>query len=120
MPRQRKKTGEVPNQEAKEFAFVRRALGFSEYVATEPEGATLSDLVRKELRERIKQMLGSLSYNEREIMKLRYGLGDGYVYTLEEVAQIFKKTPPQILKVEAKIVQKLHQRPHISGETTLA
>ena len=36
------------------------------------------------------QMLRRLSYREREIIKLRYGLGDGYTYTLEEVGHIFK------------------------------
>ena len=44
------------------------------------------------LRNRIAKVLKSLSYREREIIKLRYGLGDGYSYTLEEVGHIFKVT----------------------------
>ena len=31
----------------------------------------------------------TLTYREREIIRLRYGLADGYTYTLEEVGQIF-------------------------------
>ena len=44
------------------------------------------------LRTRIVKVLKTLSYREREIIKLRYGLGDGYSYTLEEVGHIFKVT----------------------------
>ncbi len=47
---------------------------------------------RKMLRERIARVLNTLSYREREIIKLRYGLGDGYSYTLEEVGAIFQLT----------------------------
>jgi hypothetical protein len=44
------------------------------------------------LRGQISKVLKTLSYREREIIKLRYGLGDGYSYTLEEVGHIFKVT----------------------------
>ena len=44
------------------------------------------------LRNRIAKVLKTLSYREGEIIKLRYGLGDGYSYTLEEVGHIFKVT----------------------------
>ncbi|MBR5160990.1 MAG: RNA polymerase subunit sigma-70, partial [Thermoguttaceae bacterium] len=45
----------------------------------------------------------------REIIKLRYGLGDGYSYTLEEVGQIFRVTRERIRQIEAKAVRKLQQ-----------
>ena len=54
-------------------------------------------------------MLKTLSYREREIIKLRYGLGDGYSYTLEEVGHIFKVTRERIRQIEAKAVRKLQQ-----------
>jgi RNA polymerase primary sigma factor len=61
------------------------------------------------LRSRIAKVLKTLSYREREIIKLRYGLGDGYSYTLEEVGHIFKVTRERIRQIEAKAVRKLQQ-----------
>jgi RNA polymerase primary sigma factor len=61
------------------------------------------------LRARINKVLKTLSYREREIIKLRYGLGDGYSYTLEEVGHIFKVTRERIRQIEAKAVRKLQQ-----------
>ena len=61
------------------------------------------------LRSRIDLVLKTLSYREREIIKLRYGLGDGYSYTLEEVGHIFKVTRERIRQIEAKAVRKLQQ-----------
>ncbi len=61
------------------------------------------------LRNRIDSVLKTLSYREREIIKLRYGLGDGYSYTLEEVGHIFKVTRERIRQIEAKAVRKLQQ-----------
>ncbi|MDD5026845.1 MAG: sigma-70 family RNA polymerase sigma factor [Candidatus Peribacteraceae bacterium] len=59
------------------------------------------------LGRRIHQVLKTLSWREREIIKLRYGLGDGYSYTLEEVGHIFKVTRERIRQIEAKAVKKL-------------
>ena len=67
------------------------------------------------LRGRINKVLKTLSYREREIIKLRYGLGDGYSYTLEEVGHIFKVTRERIRQIEAKAVRKL-QQPSRSAE----
>jgi RNA polymerase primary sigma factor len=59
------------------------------------------------LRERIEALLKTLTYREREIIRLRYGLGDGYNYTLEEVGRIFKVTRERVRQIEAKAVRKL-------------
>ncbi|MDO5308858.1 MAG: sigma-70 family RNA polymerase sigma factor [Planctomycetia bacterium] len=61
------------------------------------------------LRKRMYKVLKTLSYREREIIKLRYGLGDGYSYTLEEVGHIFKVTRERIRQIEQKAVRKLQQ-----------
>ena len=61
------------------------------------------------LRKRIDDVLKTLSYREREIIKLRYGLGDGYSYTLEEVGTIFQLTRERIRQVEANALRKLQQ-----------
>jgi len=70
------------------------------------------------LREKIEALLKTLTYREREIIRLRYGLGDGYMYTLEEVGRIFKVTRERVRQIEAKAVRKL-QHPvrsqHLEG-----
>jgi RNA polymerase primary sigma factor len=77
-----------------------------------PDGAAESPAIgaaHEMLRGRIHKVLKTLSYREREIIKLRYGLGDGYSYTLEEVGRIFKVTRERIRQIEAKAVRKLQQ-----------
>ena len=59
------------------------------------------------LRDKIESLLKTLTYREREIIRLRYGLGDGYTYTLEEVGRIFKVTRERVRQIEAKAVRKL-------------
>lgn len=59
------------------------------------------------LRDKIDHLLKTLTYREREIIRLRYGLGDGYTYTLEEVGRIFKVTRERVRQIEAKAVRKL-------------
>jgi len=59
------------------------------------------------LRDKIEALLKTLTYREREIVRLRYGLGDGYTYTLEEVGRIFKVTRERVRQIEAKALRKL-------------
>jgi RNA polymerase primary sigma factor len=68
-----------------------------------PDKAASNEL----LREKIEALLKTLTYREREIIRLRYGLGDGYTYTLEEVGRIFKVTRERVRQIEAKAVKKL-------------
>ena len=67
----------------------------------------MASAAQEMLRERIDVILKTLSYREREIIKLRYGIGDGYTYTLEEVGRIFKVTRERVRQVEAKALRKL-------------
>ncbi|QEG38537.1 RNA polymerase sigma factor SigA [Roseimaritima ulvae] len=59
------------------------------------------------LRQSIDDLLKTLTFREREIIRLRYGLVDGYSYTLEEVGRIFKVTRERVRQIEAKAVKKL-------------
>ncbi len=59
------------------------------------------------LRSKIDELLQTLTFREREIIRLRYGLVDGYSYTLEEVGRIFKVTRERVRQIEAKAVAKL-------------
>ncbi|MBB3205311.1 RNA polymerase primary sigma factor [Rhodopirellula rubra] len=59
------------------------------------------------LRNKIDDLLKTLTFREREIIRLRYGLVDGYSYTLEECGRIFKVTRERVRQIEAKAVAKL-------------
>ncbi|MDD3468543.1 MAG: sigma-70 family RNA polymerase sigma factor [Thermoguttaceae bacterium] len=61
----------------------------------------------EQLKGRIESLLKTLTTREREIIRLRYGLGDGYSYTLEEVGRIFRITRERVRQIEAKAVKKL-------------
>ncbi len=79
--------------------------------SSEPETETaVREAIRHELAQSIQQILKTLSYRQREIMKLRYGLGGGYGYDLEEVGGIFKITLERVRQLEAQAVREL-QRP---------
>ena len=61
------------------------------------------------LKDRIEEAMEHLNYREREILRLRYGLADGYSYTLEEVGKIFSVTRERVRQIESKAVRKLQQ-----------
>jgi RNA polymerase primary sigma factor len=61
------------------------------------------------LKVRLRTVLKTLSYREREIIKLRYGLENGFVFTIEEVSHIFKVTRSRICQIEARAIRKLQQ-----------
>src|SRR5690606_5257427 len=76
-------------------------------IEDENAGSPADTAAQEMLRNRIEQVLKTLTYREREIIKLRYGIGDGYTYTLEEVGRIFKVTRERVRQVEAKAIRKL-------------
>src|SRR5205823_11749507 len=59
------------------------------------------------LKDKLETTLQTLSFREREIIKLRFGLGFGYTYTLEEVGKLFKVTRERVRQIEAKSLRKL-------------
>ena len=59
------------------------------------------------LREDLEFVLGSLSSRERDVLRLRYGLHDGRIKTLEEIGRIFNVTRERIRQIEAKALRKL-------------
>jgi len=79
------------------------APGQERFLLPHPEESAISH----ELKDAVADILRTLTYREREIIKLRYGLGDGYSYTLEEVGHIFKVTRERIRAIEAKALRKL-------------
>jgi RNA polymerase primary sigma factor len=80
---------------------------FGEFVEDHREEDSLADMTQQMLKQRIAEVLEELNYREREIIRLRYGLVDGYAYTLEEVGKIFSVTRERVRQIEAKAVRKL-------------
>ena len=80
---------------------------FGEFVQDHREVDPLHDMNQDLLKQRLAGVLEGLNYREREILKLRYGLADGYAYTLEEVGKIFSVTRERVRQIEAKAVRKL-------------
>ena len=80
---------------------------FGDFLKDHREDDPLFEMNRESLKDRINDVLQALSYREREIIKLRYGLTDGYTYTLEEVGKIFSVTRERVRQIEAKAVRKL-------------
>ena len=74
----------------------------------ESDSETPEDQVSKNLlREDLEKVLDSLSPRERDVLRLRYGLDDGRMKTLEEIGQIFNVTRERIRQIEAKALRKL-------------
>jgi RNA polymerase primary sigma factor len=98
---------------------------FGDFLEDDNESTPADSAMHQMLRDKIDHVLKSLTYREREIIKLRYGLGDGYSYTLEETGRIFKVTRERIRQIESKALKKLqhHTRSdHLKGfvESALA
>jgi RNA polymerase primary sigma factor len=80
---------------------------FGDFIEDERQESPSDSATSDMLRQRINDVLKTLTYREREILKLRYGIGDGYTYTLEEVGRIFKVTRERVRQVESKAIRKL-------------
>jgi RNA polymerase primary sigma factor len=80
---------------------------FGDFIEDDDVDSPVASATQEMLKDRIDSVLKTLSYREREIIKLRYGIGDGYTYTLEEVGRIFKVTRERVRQVEAKAIRKL-------------
>ncbi len=80
---------------------------FGDFIEDETAVSPVSAAAQEMLKDKIDSVLSTLSFREREIIKLRYGIGDGYTYTLEEVGRIFKVTRERVRQIEAKAVRKL-------------
>ncbi len=80
---------------------------FGDFIEDENVASPVAAATNEMLKDKIENVLKTLTYREREIIKLRYGLGDGYTYTLEEVGRIFKVTRERVRQIEAKAVRKL-------------
>ncbi len=91
---------------------------YGDFLQDDSESTPADSAMHQMLRDKINHVLKSLTYREREIIKLRYGLGDGYSYTLEETGRIFKVTRERIRQIESKALRKLQHQTraeHLKG-----
>ncbi|MGB7343407.1 MAG: sigma-70 family RNA polymerase sigma factor [Pirellulaceae bacterium] len=82
---------------------------FGEFLEDHRDDDPLQESNREALKAQIDMAMETLNYREREILRLRYGLADGYTYTLEEVGRIFQVTRERVRQIESKAVRKLQQ-----------
>lgn len=82
---------------------------FGEFLEDHRDDDPLYETNQESLKEHINEAMKTLNYREREILRLRYGLADGYSYTLEEVGRIFSVTRERVRQIESKAVRKLQQ-----------
>jgi RNA polymerase primary sigma factor len=71
--------------------------------AINPANATAYSM----LKEQMDNVLNTLTEREEKVLRLRFGIGDGYPRTLEEVGQIFNVTRERVRQIEAKALRKL-------------
>lgn len=82
---------------------------FGEFLEDGSEDDPLFDANMEDLQIRMAKAMSALNHREREILRLRYGLTDGYSYTLEEVGNIFSVTRERVRQIETNALRKLQQ-----------
>ncbi|MEE2685815.1 MAG: sigma-70 family RNA polymerase sigma factor [Planctomycetota bacterium] len=82
---------------------------FGEFLEDYRDDNPMDDINQQALKMHLAEAMEDLNYREREILRLRFGLADGYSYTLEEVGKIFSVTRERVRQIESKAVQKLQQ-----------
>lgn len=80
---------------------------FSEMIVEPDTASSEQTLDHSALSERLNSMIKTLAYRDQEIIRLRYGLGDGHCYTLDEVSRIFNLTRERIRQLEHRALRKL-------------
>ncbi|MDR1478027.1 MAG: sigma-70 family RNA polymerase sigma factor [Planctomycetaceae bacterium] len=85
----------------------RKSKSLSDVIEDTRQLTPVERLSRESLKLKIDEVLQELTSREREVIRLRYGLADGSVYTLEEVGKIFSVTRERVRQIEASAFRKL-------------
>ncbi|MDO4575090.1 MAG: sigma-70 family RNA polymerase sigma factor [Planctomycetia bacterium] len=80
---------------------------FGDYLEDKREENPMERINCEAIRNKLNDILYDLSYREREVLRLRYGLANGHLYTLEEVGQFFSLTRERVRQIECKAIRKL-------------
>ena len=78
-----------------------------DFIVDESVASPDDDLINDDLAGNLQEVLATLSPREEEVLRLRFGIGDGEARTLEEVGVIFKLTRERIRQIESKALRKL-------------
>lgn len=91
---------------------------FGEFIEDHRTGSPANNVTQEMLRSKLEDVLQSLSLREREVVKMRFGIGRENTYTLEELGKKFKVTRERIRQIEIRALKKL-QHPvrsrHLQG-----
>jgi RNA polymerase nonessential primary-like sigma factor len=66
-------------------------------------------LMREALQRDLQQLLADLTSRERDVIRMRFGLGDGHPYSLAEIGRALELSRERVRQIEAKALQKLRQ-----------
>lgn len=80
---------------------------FGEFIEDAKTGSPASNVTQEMLRSKLEEVLQSLSLREREVVKMRFGIGRDNTYTLEELGKKFKVTRERIRQIEIRALKKL-------------
>ncbi|MFN3531786.1 MAG: RNA polymerase sigma factor RpoD/SigA [Candidatus Brocadia sp.] len=80
---------------------------FEDFIQDKKMESPISAVHQSLLKEQLQKVLNTLSHREREVIKLRFGIGDGYTHTLEEIGERFNITRERIRQIETVAIRKL-------------
>ncbi|BBO19207.1 RNA polymerase subunit sigma-70 [Candidatus Brocadia pituitae] len=80
---------------------------FEDFIQDKKTDSPVTNAHQTLLKEQLEKVLDTLSYREREVIKLRFGIGDGYTHTLEEIGERFNITRERIRQIESVAIRKL-------------
>jgi RNA polymerase primary sigma factor len=78
-----------------------------DFIADKEVASPVNTAAYRLLHEQINSVLSTLPAREQRVIRMRFGLDDGYTHTLEEVGYIFKVTRERIRQIEAKALRRL-------------
>lgn len=79
----------------------------SDFIKDEKVVSPEADAAQNELLERIDDVLSSLSEREAEVIRLRFGIDDGYAHTLDQIGRTFGVSRERIRQIEERALNKL-------------
>jgi RNA polymerase primary sigma factor len=88
---------------------------FGELLADDNAPDSSAEADRQLLSSRIGKLLATLSYRERQVLRMRYGIGDGQSHTLEEAAHVLGVTRERIRQIESRALDKLRRPARIGS-----
>ena len=79
----------------------------SDFIKDEKAGSPENDAAKNELLERIDEVLSNLSEREAQVIRLRFGIDDGYAHTLDQIGRTFGVSRERIRQIEERALNKL-------------